>query len=287
MKKLIENFQIDLRLKGYSKSTIDRYIRYLKFFLEFIEKDPKDITEDDCRRHQIYLIEEKKYSPSTINLNSSVLKFFFLKSLKKNWDQGFLPRIKIPRRLPVILSKDEIVALINSSKNIKQRTILMVLYSTGMRCHEVVRLQSSDIDSQNMVIHIRRGKGGRNRFAVLSKDLLEALRLYWVSWKLEDKNSWLFPAPANNLNHLPEEAIRHFYKRAKKRAGIIKPGGPHTLRHCFATHLLEMNVSLRQIQHLLGHAVISSTIIYTQVSPKRLHKTKNPLEFIAHKIKKQ
>jgi len=201
------------------------------------------------------------------------------------WPKDFMPRVKRRKKLPVVLSPDEVVALLNATSNLKHLTMLTTMYAAGLRSFEVVNLKAEDIDSKRMIIHVREGKGKKARLVMLSESLLRSLRNYWVKWSHEDKTSWIFPGAHDNSVPYSRHSIRRVYREAKEKAGIKKPGGSHVLRHSFATHLLELGVDLRIIQLMLGHAVISSTTIYTHVRQDCYRQIKNPLDMISGKIR--
>ena len=215
----------------------------------------------------------------TVQQYVAALRFFFVKTLKRRYLLEDVPMPK-RRRLPMILSPEEVARLIDSASNLFHRTMLMTLYSTGMRRAELCHLKVDDIDSQRMLIHIRQGKGGRDRDVPLSPKLLETLRDYWRWMK---PKTYLFPGTVNNwradvpiTTKMPWEACRE----AAQRAGITKHVSPHTLRHCFATHLLEAGADLRTIQVLLGHAKLEHTAVYLHLSQKHLTAVANPLDTI-------
>jgi len=210
----------------------------------------------------------------------AALRFFFNKTLKRHYLLDDLPMPKRHRKLPEILSPDEVALLIGSASNLLHQTMLMTLYSTGMRRAELCRLKTTDIDSQRMMVHIRQGKGGHDRDVPLSQKLLQTLRVYWCWMK---PKTYLFPGTVNNwradvpiTTKVPWEACRE----AAQRAGITKHVSPHTLRHCFATHLLEAGTDLRTIQMLLGHAKLEHTAVYLHLSKKHLTAVANPLDAI-------
>jgi site-specific recombinase XerD len=279
--ELINRFVFTLKLKNLSAGTQAEYSKDLiRFFLFLGERDPVLATMEDVCQYQVSLVEIG-LRPNTINRRVSSVKIFYLDTLKTGWPKDFIPWLKKKRRLPLILSLEEVAAIINATTNIKQRTLFMAIYSTGMRSCEVRRLTAKDIDSKRMQIRIR-GKGDKERFAPLTKFLLLALRRYWVECK-DNKSVWLF-AGGNNRWERPycRTTIRRAFVAAKARAGVDKPGGVHLLRHCFATHLLESGVDLRVIQLLLGHSSHSSTEIYTHLRQSFAQEIKNPLDVISN-----
>ena len=231
------------------------------------------------RRYQLYLLNEKKCSAGTVKVHMSALRFFYKKVLKRpdlSFDDLVYP--KRPKKLPVVLSQEEVARLIEATANPMHRTVLMLLYATGMRRTEASQLKVSDIDSQRMVLHIRQGKGARDRDVPLSGKLLQALREYW-RWK--KPRNFLFPSSAAHRGQeqpISDKTVWHVCKGAAVRAGIQKKIGPHTLRHSFATHHMEAGTDLRTIQLLLGHADLKHTTVYLHLSHRHLPAATNPLD---------
>jgi integrase/recombinase XerD len=249
-------------------------------FAKYFRQSPDQLGREHLRQYQAYLFQERKLDPGTVQQHVAALRFFYVKTLKRRYLLEDLPRPKQRRKLPEILSPEEVAHLIDSASNLFHRTMLMTLYSTGVRRSELCRLLVTDIDSRRMIVHIRRGKGGHDRDVPLSEKLLETLRIYWRWMK---PKQYLFPGTVNNwranvpvTTKIPWQACRE----AAKRAGITKRIGPHTLRHCFATHLLEAGADLRTIQVLLGHRNIEHTTIYLHLSRKHLTAVANPLDML-------
>ena len=274
-KRLLE----ELQRRNYSGSTARGYIIAVKQFAEYFGKSPDQLGAEHLRRFQLYLLQEKKLAPGTVEMRMSALRFFFKKTLRRR-DVRFddLPFPKTPRRLPTVLSPEEITRLIEASTNLMHRTMLMVLYGTGMRRTEVSLLKVTDIDSQRMMIHIRQGKGSRDRDVPLSPKLLEALREYW-RWK--KPKVYLFPSTSGHRGvetAISEKMVWYAVKPAARRAGLSKRVGPHSFRHSFATELLEAGTDLRTIQLLLGHARLEDTTVYLHLSRRHLQAATNPLD---------
>jgi integrase/recombinase XerD len=233
----------------------------------------------ELRRYQLHLLHERKLALGTVENNISALRFLYKKTLKRH-DLAFddLPFPKQPRTLPTVLSQDEVTRLIEAAPNRMHRMLLMLLYATGMRRTEASLLKVSDIDSQRMVIRIHRGKGLRDRDVPLTSKLLEALREYW-RWK--KPRVYLFPSKMSDPGveqPISDKTVWNVCRAAATRAGIQKKLGPHTLRHCFATHLLEAGTDLRTIQLLMGHERLEDTTIYLHLSQRHLHAAINPLD---------
>lgn len=286
MQKLLDLFLFSLKERNFAQSTQTEYCRDLGYFFKYLgSKDPLTVTVDDVRAYQVHLIE-RKLKVNTVNRQVAAVRMFYQRTLNRGWPHNFVPWLKKKRTLPVLLSLDEVAAIINETPYIKQRTFFMTIYATGMRSCEARALKAKDIDSARMQILVQ-GKGGKQRYALLSNFLLYSLRRYWVECK-ENKSVWLFPGGGQLWERqYCRTSARRAFMASKKRAGINKPGGVHVLRHCFATHLLESGVDLRIIQILLGHSVIGSTEIYTHLRRTFAQEIKNPLDAIAEKLMKR
>jgi site-specific recombinase XerD len=269
----------DLRRRNYSPDTIRGYIRAVQQFAEYFGRSPEQMGAEELRRYQLHLLHERKLALGTVENCISALRFLYRKTLKRR-DLAFddLPFPKQPRTLPTVLSQEEVTRLIEAAPNRMHRMLLMLLYATGMRRTEASLLKVSDIDSQRMVIHIQRGKGLRDRDVPLTPRLLEALRDYW-RWK--KPRVYLFPSRVGDRNverPISGKTVWSACRAAAIRADIPKKLHPHTLRHCFATHLLEGGADLRTIQLLMGHERLEDTTIYLHLSQRHLHAAINPLD---------
>ena len=271
----------ELQRRNHASETIRGYILSVKQFAEYFGKSPEKMGAEEIRRFQLYLLQEKKLAPGTVEMRMSALRFLYKRVLKRRdltYDDLIFP--KTPRKLPVVLSQPEVKRLIEAAPNLLYRTVLMVLYSTGVRRTEASLLKVSDIDSDRRVIHVRQGKGSRDRDVPLTPKLLEALRQYW-RWK--KPQNYLFPSTPGHRGRegsISHKTIWYACKIAAAKAGIKKRIGPHTLRHSYATHLLEAGADLRTIQLLLGHQELKDTIIYLHLSQRHLHAAINPLDQI-------
>ena len=279
MTRLRQRMLEDLQRRNYSPDTIRGYIRAVQQFADYFGRSPEHLGAAELRRYQLYLLHQKKLALDTVENCISALRFLYKKTLKRR-DLAFddLPFPKQPHKLPTVLSQDEVTRLIEAARNRMHRTILMLLYGTGMRRTEASRLRVSDIDSQRMVIHIHSGKGLRDRDVPLTPKLLEALRDYG-RWK--KPRVYLFPSKMGDPNveqPISDKTVWNLCRAAANRAGIQKKLGPHTLRHCFATHLLEAGTDLRTIQLLMGHERLEDTTIYLHLSQRHLHAVINPLD---------
>ena len=267
----------ELERRNYSESTTRRYLRYVERFAQHFGKSPDKLSPDHLRTYQSYLLKVRKLDPGTVECHVSALRFLFIRTLHRHEFRQFLPYPKIRRKLPKILSLEEVARLIDASSGLFERTLLMVLYGTGMRRAEIARLKIDDIDSQRMVIHVVNGKGGKDRDLPLSPKLLETLRAYWRWLKPE---TYLFPSRTNREAEQPitDKTVWRACSEAASRSGIRKRVTPHLLRHSWATHLLEAGTDLRTIQLLLGHEDLEVTARYLHLSAQRLQKVANPIE---------
>jgi integrase/recombinase XerD len=269
----------ELQRRNYSESTIRYYIRAVEDFSRRFNLPPDRLGLRHIREYQAELFQKQKLSSGTVNNRLAALRFFYIKTLKKAWGIAETPYPKRPFHLPSILSQEEVTQLIDAALTPYHRILLMTLYGTGVRNAELTHLKVSDIDSKRMVIHIQGGKGRVDRDVMLSPKLLEELREHWR--RLPRKSSaWLFPGNRwhNSDQPIDTKTPRNACKEAAKRAGIKKQVHPHTLRHCFATHLLEAGADLRTIQILLGHRDLKETTIYLHLSERHLHATASPLD---------
>jgi integrase/recombinase XerD len=268
----------ELHRRNYAASTIAYYIRHVEQFARFFKRSPDRLTPTHLRTYQAHLLRERKLAPRTVRLHVCAIRFFFVKTLKRRYSLDDTPYPKAPRRLPKILSVDEVTHLINAAHNLSHRTMLMVLYSTGMRNAELRHLQVADIDSRRMLIHIQHGKGGRDRYVPLSATLLETLRAYyrWMRPK-----TWLFPGTIQNWRAdkpITPKVVWEACRVAATRAQLEKRVSPHLLRHSYASHLVEAGADLRTVQLLLGHVKLEHTVIYLHLSQRHLQAVANPLD---------
>ena len=288
MTPLRERMLYELERRNYSPSTIRGYLGAVRQFAEHFHCSPEQLGAEHLRRYQLYLLQKKKLEPSTVEMRISALRFLYKRTLKRRdlaFDDLIFP--KVPHKLPTVLSQDEVVRLIDAAPNRLYRMIVVLLYATGVRRTEAAPDEVEDIDSQRMVIHICQGKGARDRDVPLSEKLLEELRNRW-RWK--KPRGYLFPSTAGQRGtHQPisDKTVWHACRAAATRAGLTKKIHPHTLRHSFATHLLEGGADLRTIQLLMGHERLEDTTVYLQLSGRHLHAAINPLEQIALRTEPQ
>lgn len=276
--KLLVATEEELILKGFSPKTKKVYLGHTRRFLREVNKEYSDISVDDIRSYLVGLLDEKKKSHSYVSQALSSIRFLFYNVLHINSLNLDLPRPKKEHKLPEVLSQEEVVNILKSIHNIKHKAILFLTYSAGLRVSEVVSLTISDIDSNRKLIRIKQGKGRKDRYSLLSDTALEVLKEYAVHHKLEN---WLFAGSGEPPNsHLSERSVQKIFKAALLKAGIKKKISVHSLRHSFATHLLEAGTDLRYIQELLGHKNSKTTEIYTHVSTKDFAKITSPLDQI-------
>ncbi len=257
--EILQKLEFDTRLRGLSKNTQAEYYTKVKQFQNYYDKPATELTVEDIKNYLYYLLDEKGLSPGTINTYNSGLRFLYKVTLETPINLNKIPSHRKPRKFPDILTRKEVDALFNACDNLRDKCILMTIYSAGLRLSEVANLKVSDIDSQKMQLFIREGKGGKDRFAILSKACLETLREYWKQYQPKE---WLFYSRNRTGKHITSRAVQNIFIKYKELAGITKNVTTHTLRHSFATHLLENGVSIFHIKQLLGHANISTTCFY-------------------------
>jgi integrase/recombinase XerD len=271
----------ELVRRNYSPTTIRSYVHALATCEQYHRRRRIDrLGPDALRRYQAYLFDEKKLAVGTVGLHVAALRFFFVRVLKRRELKEDLPTPKRHRRLPTVLSPDEVRRLIAGAKNLYHRTLLLMLYGTGLRRSELLQLKVSDIDSRRMVVRVERGKGGHGREVPLSPTLVAALREYY-RWMRPQ--TYLFPGTQDGWRTdrpLTSKVVWEAVRFAARAAGIDRRVSPHTLRHSYATHLLEAGADLRTIQVLLGHADLTHTTVYLHLSPRHLQAAPNPLEHL-------
>lgn len=271
----------DLKLRNRSPRTIQSYIAHVANFARYFGKSPELLGLEEIRQYQVYLAERRKVSWSNYNQAVCALRFFYRHTLGRDWTVGHIPFPRQPKKLPVVLSQAEVKRLLAAVRNYKLRVLLMTTYAAGLRLSEVIHLLVTDIDSQRMVIRVRQGKGQKDRYVMLSPELLRELRLYW---RQERPTTWLFPGK-HNEQPIHAAVVQRVCHQAGQHAGLTKPVNMRCLRHSFATHLLEAGTNIRVIQTLLGHSCVSTTQIYTRVSTQTLRDTVSPFDFLASAVK--
>ena len=280
MTQLLQRLHDELVRRHYATTTRESYLRIVRAYHRHVGRPLDQIGPDDLRCYQVYLLEERKLAVGTVVAEIAALRFFYLRVLKRRDMKEDLPYPKRPKRLPVVLSAEEVQRLIAGAKNLYHRTLLLTLYGTGLRRREVCHLKVRDIDSQRMVLRVQQGKGHRDRDLPLSPTLLTALREYY-RWMRPQ--TYLFPGTVRGWRAdkpITAKVIWTAVHSAAVKAGLEKRVAPHTLRHCFAVHTHEAGADLRTIQLLLGHADISHTTVYLQLSRRQLQAAPNPLELL-------
>jgi integrase/recombinase XerD len=270
--KMIE----DLKIRNYSPHTIEAYIRSVAHFAKHFGQSPDSLTPAHIRDYQLYLIQQRQVSWGTLVQAVCALRFFYRQTLGRKWMIEFIPYPKRVKKLPLVPSQAEVLALLQAATNLKHHTILATIYATGLRVSEAANLLVSDIDSDRQMIAVRQGKGRKDRFVILSPKLLELLRRYWRAYK---PTPYLFPGDIPG-HPISREGIHHICQKVVTAAKLTKPISPHSLRHGFATHLLEAGTDLRTIQLLLGHNSLRTTAVYLHVSNVALRSTTSPLDLL-------
>jgi len=278
MKSLRQQMSEAMVLRGFAARTQEAYVAAVVALAKHYHRCPDTLSSEELQAYLLFLITEKKLAYASVNQAACAFRFLFERVLKRANARFDIPMAKVPKRLPQILSREEVARLIGAARTLRGRTLLMTTYAAGLRVSEVCALQVADIESapDRMCLKVRQGKGAQDRYTLLSPRLLEALRRYWCDRR---PRQWLFPNPSGTAPIDPTTAQRT-YAAARDDAGIAPEGGIHTLRHAFATHLLEAGVDLPTIQRLLGHGHISTTMRYLHLARSHLTGTTSPLELL-------
>ncbi len=270
----------ELQRRNYAQNTIRHYVRTVEDFARRFHCSPDRLGPRHIREYQAELFQKRKLSANSVRQHLAALRFFYIKTLRRAWSLAETPYPKKTRRLPTVLSREEVTQLIHAARTPGERILLMTLYATGARNSELTHLKVTDIDSQRMVVHIRCGKGRKDRDVMLSPKLLTALRTDWRFYHRKS-STWLFPSNYRKDRPIDTKTVWHACQKAAQRAGLQKRVHPHTLRHCFATHLYEAGTDLRAIQILLGHEDLKDTLIYVHLAIQRLNATASPLDSLS------
>jgi site-specific recombinase XerD len=265
----------DMQIRNFAATTQRSYIHYVAEFAKYFHRSPQELDLEAVRQYQLYLSQERKLSPQSINTFVSAAQFLYLTTLEMPWEKHDFPRARLDQKLPVVLAPDEIQCFLWHITGVRHRAVLLLCYGAGLRISEAVALKLSHIDSKRMLIRVEHGKGGKDRYVMLSPCLLEILRAYWRL--LRPTGAWLFPS-WRPQKHLSAGAVQTACRDAWRRSGLSKRVTAHVLRHSFATHLLESGTDTRVIQVLLGHSRIETTARYTAVSPATIGATASPLD---------
>jgi integrase/recombinase XerD len=274
MGKLKDQMVMEMELRNFSDKTIKAYLGHMVCYTKKFGKSPADLGDDEIRHYLHYLLKERQVSWSNINIAYSSLKFFYTRVLHRRWNVDHIPRPKKEKRLPNVLSYSELERLFEVTSNMKHRLIFKTAYAGGLRVGEVSSLKVSDIDSGRMVIRIDQGKGNKDRYTILSQQLLPDLRSYWREYR---PTSWLFFGREKQRAINPG-TIQRAFKTACQKAGITKPVTPHVLRHSFATHFLEQGGNLIKLQQLLGHRYLQTTLTYVHIQQRDFRRVFSPFD---------
>jgi integrase/recombinase XerD len=280
MGKLRDQMRVDLQLSGAKPRTQKTYLREVENLAKYFHRSPAELGEDERKEYMLYLMKERHLSQGTFRFYVAGLKFLYRTTLKREWAVEKIRYPRAKRKLPVVLDLSEVESLFSVTKNLKHKAILMITYSSGLRASETARLKLTDIDSKRMMVRISQGKGGKDRYSILSQTTLEHLRHYWKKYR---PTEWLFNG-AKKDDHISTHSIQLLFYAAKKRAGITKPASVHTLRHSFAAHRIEAGTSLHHVQLLLGDRSPTTTTVYLHVSRLNLAQITSPLDRSAKQI---
>jgi site-specific recombinase XerD len=264
----------DMGIRNLALNTQLAYVQQISAFARHFDCSPEALGPEQVRSYQVHLLEERKLAAGSLSVVSAALRFLYKITLRRPWNDDDIPMPKRPLKLPIVLSPEEVVRFLACVASTKHRAILTTIYASGLRVSEAVALRPADIDSARMVLRVDQGKGRKDRYVMLSPRLLEALREYW---RIERPRPWLFPGDGAG-HHISKNAVEQACQKAHRAAGIDKPVTPHSLRHAFATHLLESGTDVRRIQLLLGHRSLATTSRYLKIATSSLCATVSPLD---------
>jgi integrase/recombinase XerD len=271
----------DMQVRNLSPHTQAAYVQQVSLFARHFHQSPQTLGPEEIRTYQLYLTNERKLAPSSILQAVGALRFLYKVTLHRDWRwEDLIPAPKKPQTLPIVLSPQEVVQFLACVSGLKHRTILTTCYAAGLRISEAVGLKVPDIDSKRMVIRVEQGKHRKDRYVMLSPTLLEALRAWW---RVAKPKGWLFPGDRAG-SHISQDAVEQACQKAQRRCGIAKPITPHSLRHGFATHLLEAGADVRTIQLLLGHRSLATTARYLRIATTKVCATQSPLDLLPQPI---
>ncbi len=272
----LEKLRSEILLSGYTEQTLKSYLIHVNMYLRYIEKKGLKISVDSAKRFLSYLIDEEGYTPSSIAAVKAAIVFYLKRIKNLRISEEDLPTPKRDKKLPIVLTREEVKRLINTAEKDRDKMICLLLYSTGLRVSELVNLKVKDFDLNERILRVRGGKGKKDRIVVLGEKIVDLLRRYFNKHNLVGEDYVFFSK--HKRNHISVRLVQKIIQRLREEAAIQKEVTPHVLRHTFATHLLEQGESLRKIQELLGHANLQTTQIYTKVSLEELRKVRNPLD---------
>jgi integrase/recombinase XerD len=268
----------DMRIRNLAENTQRSYVQQVSAFARHFGRSPEELGPEEIRAYQVYLTDERSLAPGSVCMVCGALRFLYHVTLKRDWVEREIPIPKKPFKLPVILSSKEIMHFLECVRSLKMRTLLMTTYAAGLRVSEAAHLRVTDIDSQRMMLRVIQGKGQKDRYVMLSPKLLENLRAYW---KAERPTQWLFPGAIPG-EPITRSAVQLTCREAHGRCGIKKPITPHSLRHAFATHLLEAGTDVRTIQLLMGHRSLATTARYLKIARSTVCATTSPFDLLPH-----
>ena len=264
----------DMGIRNLAVNTQLAYVQQISAFARHFDRSPEALGPEQVRAYQVHLIEERKLAAGSLSVVAAALRFLYKITLRRPWNGDDIPMPKRPLKLPIVLSPEEVVRFLACVASTKHRAILTTIYASGLRVSEAVQLRPADIDSSRMVLRVDQGKGGKDRYVMLSPRLLEVLRDYW---RVERPKLWLFPGDGAG-RHITKNAVEQACQKAQRAIGIDKPVTPHSLRHAFATHLLEAGTDVRRIQLLLGHRSLATTSRYLKIATSSLCATVSPFD---------
>ena len=277
MTQLRQRMLEDMQIRNFSENTQQSYLMQVSLFARHFRRSPEGLGPVNIRAYQVYMTNEKKLAPGSISIATAALRFLYTVTLKRPWDVAeVLPMPKASQTLPVILSPDEVRQFLGCVPRRKGRTVLTVCYAAGLRISEAVSLKPADIDSQRMMIRVEQGKGQKDRYVMLSEQLLKILREWY---RFARPTVWMFPGVIPG-SHVTVEGVQDACKLGRERSGLKKPVTPHSLRHAFACHLLEYGTDLRTIQLLMGHRSLSTTARYLRLATSKVCATRSPLDLL-------
>jgi len=281
MTSLRRRFIEDMQIRNLAENTQKSYIQQVSLFARYFQKSPELLRPDHIRAYQLHLTNEKKLSTGSITVAISALRFLYRVTLKKDWPfDDFIPAPKAPKKLPIILSPEEVLQFLDCVRSRKHRAILTTCYAAGLRISEAVALKPPAIDSKRMVLRVEQGKGKKDRYTLLSPKLLEILRAWW---RVEKPKDWLFPGDFPG-RHITRFAVEKECQESHCICKISKPITPHSLRHAFAVHLLEQGTDIRTIQLLLGHRSLATTAKYLRIATSKVCSTSSPLDLLPRPV---
>ena len=274
MESMCDRLKMDMELKNYSPHTQISYLARVRGFISHFPQSPEEIGKEEIRAYLYHLINDRKASKAVVAQTYSAVKFFYESTLGRDWSAFRIPRAKTVKKLPVVLTRDEVRSILAATDNPKYKAILATIYSGGLRISEAAHLKISDIDSDRMMIHVCHGKRGKDRYTLLARTTLRILRDYWKTYRPVD---WLFPGEPPT-RPITSRSIQYAFRAALRKTSIKKPATIHSLRHSFATHLVESDVGLPHIQRIMGHRSLRTTAIYLHVSRKEIGRITSPLD---------